>query len=167
MFISIKPFLVTSNGRGWWYKHCEKRLPLKYHSFRERSNFPRIWFRDLGFRTWCLEINHLNAHNFVKQGCFFSSRKFDDRLSSNFHRDVILCNVETPIVKASLWHSPIVSTAFKQRYEIGSRSPPKKSTGTPLLSRYNKTIGPRCMGWTCISSRANGTLGFAAVPLAP
>ena len=106
-------------GKGWWYTTFfgEKRLPLKWHSFRERSNFPRIWFRDLKLRIWGLEINHLNAHNFVWQGCFLVSllsRKFDDRLSSNFHRFVILCICwDTPTVKASLWHLPIVSTAFK------------------------------------------------------
>ena len=72
-------------------KHCEKGLPLKCHSFRERSNFPRIWFRDLRFRTWGLEINHLNAR--LTRVFFLSllSRKFDDRLSSNFHMFVILC----------------------------------------------------------------------------
>ena len=66
----------TFLGDEWWgevdgIKHCEKRLPLKCHSFGERSNFPRIWFRDLRFRTWGLEINHLNAHSFVWQGLFF------------------------------------------------------------------------------------------------
>ena len=101
-------------------KHCEKRLPLKFHSFGERSNFPRIWFRDLRFRTWGLEINHLNSHNFVWQGLFFFhyylARNFDDRLSSNFHRFVILCiRWDTPTVKASLWQLPIVSTACKGR----------------------------------------------------
>ena len=41
------------------------------------------------------------------------SRKFDDRLSSNFQRFVILCLCwETPTVKASLWQLPIVSTTF-------------------------------------------------------
>ena len=34
------------NEQGWGevdsIKHCEKRLPLKGRSFRERSNFPRI-----------------------------------------------------------------------------------------------------------------------------
>ena len=40
-------------------------------SFRERSNFPQIWFWDLRFRIWGLEIKHLKAHNFVWQGCFF------------------------------------------------------------------------------------------------
>ena len=29
------------------------------------------WFWDLKFRIWGLEINHLNAHNFVWPGCFF------------------------------------------------------------------------------------------------
>ena len=97
-------------------KHCEKRLPLKCHSFRERSNFQRIWFWDLRFRTWGLEIKHLNAHNFVWQWCFFLSllsRKFDDRLSWNFHWFVNLGTCwDTPTVKASLWQLPIVSTAF-------------------------------------------------------
>ena len=52
-----------------------------------------IW--DLRFRTWGLEINFLNAHNFMWQGCVFLSLlscKFDDRFSSNFHRFVISCN---------------------------------------------------------------------------
>ena len=31
-------------------KHCGKRLPLKCRSFQERSNFPRIGFRDLRIR---------------------------------------------------------------------------------------------------------------------
>ena len=115
----IKPYLVTSNGeRLMVKKHCEKRLPLKCHSFREKSNIPWIWFQDVRFRTWGLEINHLNAHNFVWQGWFFClllSRKFDDRLSSNFHRFVILCICwDTPTVKASLWQLPIVSTAFNE-----------------------------------------------------
>ena len=108
ILIGIKPYLVTSN---------EKQLPLKCQNFRERRTFPRIWFRDLRFRTWGLEINHQNAHNFVWQGCFFLSllsRKFDDRSSSNFHRFVILCLCwETPTVKASLWQLPIVSSAYK------------------------------------------------------
>ena len=42
------------------------------------------------------------------------SRNFDDRLSSNFHRLVILCICwDTPTVKTNLWQLPIVSTAFK------------------------------------------------------
>ena len=101
-------------GKGWWYKkHCEKQLPLKWHSFRERSNFPWIWG---------LEIKHQKAHNFVWQGCFFLSlisRNFDDRLSSNFHRFVILCICwDTPTVEASLWQLPIVSTAFNEGHQI-------------------------------------------------
>ena len=58
----------------WSYdciKHCEKRLPLQWRSFRVRSNFPPIWFQDLRFRIWGLEIKHLKAHNFVWQGCLF------------------------------------------------------------------------------------------------
>ena len=45
------------------------------------------------------------------------SRKFDDRLSSNFHRFIILCICwDTPTVKASLWQLPKVSTAFNLLY---------------------------------------------------
>ena len=66
---------LLCNGEHCWafdsIKHCDKRLPLKWCSFRERSNFTRIWFRDIGFIIWGLEIKHLKAHNFVWQGCFF------------------------------------------------------------------------------------------------
>ena len=55
--------------RGW---HCEKRLPLKWSGFRERSNFPWIWFRNLRIRIWGLGIKHLKAHSFVWQWCVFS-----------------------------------------------------------------------------------------------
>ena len=134
-------------------KHCEKRHPLKCHSFRKRSNFPRIWFRDLRFGTWGLEINHLTclkAHTFVWQGRFFLSfisRKFDDRLSSNFHRFVILCICwDTPTMKASLWQLPIVSTAFKKRLlldEIGHdvciRLKKKRNRIVTLLTHSSRT----------------------------
>ena len=52
-------------------KHCEKQLPLKWRYFQERSNFRRIWFRDLRFRIWGLEIKQLKTNNFVYQWCFF------------------------------------------------------------------------------------------------
>ena len=134
-------------GRGWWYKPCEKRLPLKCHSFRERSNFPRIWFRDLRFRTWGLEINHLNAHNFMWQGCFFLSllsRNFDDRLSSNFHRFVILCICwDTQTVKASLWQLSIVSTAFRQNWRT-SQKPGDQLKIKPTVSTTPVPKPPFC-----------------------
>ena len=44
------------------------------------------------------------------------SRKFADRLSSNFHRFVILSICwDTPTVKSSIWQLPIVSTVFKKK----------------------------------------------------
>ena len=104
-------------GRGWWYKtFYEKQLLLKRRSFRERSNFRRIWFRDLRFRIWGLEIKHMKAHNFVWQVfCLFSllSRNFDDRLSLNFHKFVILCICwYTPSEKTGLWQ---VSSVFNRQ----------------------------------------------------
>ena len=42
------------------------------------------------------------------------SRNFDDQLSSNFHRFVILCICwDTPSEKTGLWQLPIVSSVFK------------------------------------------------------
>ena len=64
---------TTLKGSGHYWQLLKPiiGIPLKCHSFRERSNFPRIRFQDLRFRTWGLEINHLNAHKFVWQ-VFFS-----------------------------------------------------------------------------------------------
>ena len=55
----------------WWC--CWRNRCNGYNCvfIQERSNFPRIWFRDLKFRIWGLEIKHQKAHNFVWQGCFF------------------------------------------------------------------------------------------------
>ena len=93
-------------------KHCEKRLPLKKRSFRERNNFPRIWFRYLRFRILGLEINHLKAHNFVWQGCFFFHYYlqlwwpieliFSQACYFMHYRFVILC-WDTSSEKTGLW----------------------------------------------------------------
>ena len=41
-------------------KHCEKRLPLQWQIvFEKKSYLPRIWFRELRFRIWGIEINNL------------------------------------------------------------------------------------------------------------
>ena len=123
IIIIIKPFLTTSNGERL-IGNIKKSSSL-WRSFRERSNFPRIWFRDLGFRSWGLEIKHLKAHNFVwpwcDKGVFFlslMSRNFDDRLSSNFHRFVISCICwDTSTVKTGLWQLPIVSRVFNNTHQ--------------------------------------------------
>ena len=59
---------------------------------------------------------HLKAHNFCDKGVFLPlfSHKFDDQLSWNFDRFVILCMCkDTPSEKTSLWQLPKVSNAFK------------------------------------------------------
>ena len=92
--------------------------------FRERSNFTRIWLKtsDLEIKV-SKSINHLKAHNFVWQWCFFLlllSCNLDDHLRLNFYRCDILCICwDTPSEKTGLWQLPIVSSAFKQRYDIG------------------------------------------------
>ena len=118
IIVSIQPYFVTSIkwGEVVTVQHCDKRLPLMWHSFRERSNFPRIWFRDPRIGFWGLEIKHLKAHNFVWQRCFFLSLScnFDDQLSgSNFHRFVIWCIYwDWPSEKIGLWQLPVVSSVF-------------------------------------------------------
>ena len=114
---------------------CEKRLPLKWCSFREESNFPRVWFRDLRIRFWGPEIKHLKGHNIL----FFLtllSNNFEDQLSSNSHRFVILCICwDTPSEKTGIWQAHgvqclkpksgkhiiivVVLICFPQIYEIG------------------------------------------------
>ena len=99
-------------------KHCEKRLPLKSHSFRERSYFPRIWFWDLRFRIWGFEIKHLKAHNIVWQGCFFfhyylaiSMTNWAQMFTQFFFFFSCTC-WDTPSEKTGLWQLPIVSIVF-------------------------------------------------------
>ena len=78
-------------------KDCEKRLSLKRRSFRKRSNFPRIWFRDLRIRFWGSRNQASESTKLRVTRVFFLSllsHNFDDQLSSNFHRFVILCIVE-------------------------------------------------------------------------
>ena len=48
----------------------KKTAPSEVTYFRERSNFPRTWFRDLGNRFWGIEIKHLKAHNSCDRGVF-------------------------------------------------------------------------------------------------
>ena len=90
--IGIYSMSIEEWGAADSIKQCKKRLPLKKHSSRERNNFPKIDFEtsDLQFEV---SNQHLKAHNFVWKGCFFLSllsRNFDDQLSSNFHRFVII-----------------------------------------------------------------------------
>ena len=53
------------------------------------------------------------------KGVAIFSRNFDDRLSSNFHRCVILCICwDTPSEKTGLWQIPMVSSVFKHWFCI-------------------------------------------------
>ena len=71
-------------------------------------------FHELDFETSDLELRSRNqasasAQLYVTRVFFLSllSRNFNDRLSSNFHRFVILCICwDTPNVKTSLWQLP-------------------------------------------------------------
>ena len=103
-------------GRDWKYKTLWSLAHSEVTLFLRNINFRRIWFRDLRFRFWGLEIKHPKAHNFVWQGFFFLSllsRNFDDQLSSNFHMFVVVCKCwDTPNEKSGLWQLPIVSSVF-------------------------------------------------------
>ena len=100
-------------------KHCEKQLPLKWRSFPERSNFPRIWFRDLRFRIRRLEIKHLKAHNFVWQGCFsfIIISQLWRPTELKFSQVCYFIHIcwDTPSEKTGLWQLTIVSRVFKTK----------------------------------------------------
>ena len=81
-----------------------------------------VIFHEFDFETSDLELevsksSIRKAHNLVWKGWFFLSllsRNFDDRLSWNFHRFVILCICwDTASEKTGRWQLPIVSTVFK------------------------------------------------------
>ena len=101
-------------------KHCEKRLPLKWRSFWERSNFTRIWFRDLRFIEFEVSKSSIWKHTTSSdKGVFFLSllsRNSDDQSSSNFHRLVIFCICwDTPSETTGLWQLPNVSSVFNPK----------------------------------------------------
>ena len=90
---------------------------VKWYSFWWKSIFPRICFRDLKFRIWGLEINHLKAHNFVWQGCFFFHYYLailTTDWAQIFTGLLFYVCWDTPSEKTGLWQLPIVSTAFKR-----------------------------------------------------
>ena len=84
------------------------------YSFRERSNLQRIWFQDLRLR---MNLRSRNQASSCDKFFFFLSlisRNFGDRLSSNFHRFVILCICrDTPSDRTGLEQLPMVSRVFK------------------------------------------------------
>ena len=54
-----------------YYKTLWETAQSEVGSFRERSNCPRVWYRDLRIRIWGLEIKHLKAHLLRVTRCFF------------------------------------------------------------------------------------------------
>ena len=116
--ISIEPYLVTSNWERLMVSNIVRNGTLWSDIvFKKEVICTWIWFQDLGFRIWSLEINHLNAHNFVWQGLFFfhyylapSMTDWAQILSSRF---VILCIMLRSSEKSGLWQFPVVSCDFK------------------------------------------------------
>ena len=65
----------------------KKRLPLTWHSFREKSNFSRTWFRDLKFRI--LRSRNLASESTQLRVTRFFFLSFISQLRrpiENFHR---------------------------------------------------------------------------------
>ena len=80
-----------------------------------------VIFHEFDFETSVIELE-VSKSNIWKHttlcdnGVFLTliSRNFDDQLSSNVHRFVILCICwDTPSEKTGLWQLPIVSSVFK------------------------------------------------------
>ena len=85
-----------------------------------------VIFHEFDFETSSLELevskSSIKKHTTLcDKGVFLSllSRNFDDQLSSNFHRFVILCICwDTQSEKTGLWQLPKVSNVFKQKYKL-------------------------------------------------
>ena len=123
IIIGIKPYFVTSNGESLVVQNIVRNGSLwSGVVFRERSNFPHIWFGDLKLRTWGLEIKHLKAHNSVWQGCFFFHYYLATSMTNwalkYLHRFDILCICwDTASGKTVLWQLPIVSSIFNRKWK--------------------------------------------------
>ena len=64
------------------------------------------------------QLRFRNQAKLVRKGCVFPplfSCNFDDQLSSNFHRFVILCISVHQVRWLCLWQLPIESSVFKSR----------------------------------------------------
>ena len=99
-------------GRGWW--NIVRNGSLWSAIFFEKE----VIFHEFDIETSDLELevskSSVRKHTTLcdKDVFFLSllSRNFDDWLSSNFHRFVILCICwDTPSEKTGLWQLPIVS----------------------------------------------------------
>ena len=112
-----------------------KKKLKKLQTMREMASFwsdivfeKEVIFLEFDFETSELVFEVLKssickAHKFVWRGCFFLpllSHNFNDQLSSNFHRFVILCICwDTASEKTGLWQLPIVASGFKQTNQPG------------------------------------------------
>ena len=118
------------------------------------------WFRDL---SWGLE-----KHTTCATKVFFLplfSRNFDDQLSSNLHRFVILCIIrwDTPSEKTGLWKLPKESSAFKRKKvkkkrKISTSSVLRKSVAIvknhqPLVLSLYKSTASWGSNWTFVKSK--------------
>ena len=95
-------------------KQCEKQLPLKCHSLLEKE----VIFHEFDFETLEFEVlkSSIWKHTTCVSRVFFLSLlscNFDDALSSNFHRFVILPICwHTLNEKTGLWQLSRVSTEW-------------------------------------------------------
>ena len=107
IIVGMKIYLVTNNGELLIVSNIERNGSLWSNVFFEKalifhSNMKRLPEVFYNF------LMHQKAQYFVHQGC-----NFDDRLSPNFDRFVILCICwDAPSEKTDLWQLLKVSSAF-------------------------------------------------------
>ena len=117
----MKPDLVTSNGERLIIQNIVRNGSLWSSVVFEKE----VIFHEFDLETSDSEFE-VSKSSIWKRATlcdhgatrvFFLSLiscNFDDRLSSNFHRFVILCICwDTPTLKTSLWQLAIVSSVFK------------------------------------------------------
>ena len=115
--ISLKPYLVTSNGERLVVQNVVRKGSLWSEVFFEKE----VIFNEFVFETSDLEfeIKHLEAHNFVWQVCFFF-HSYRATSTTNwaqiFTGSLFYACWDTPSEKAGLWQLPQVSSVFNPLY---------------------------------------------------
>ncbi len=115
--MTIKTYLIKSTGEMLIHITLLEITPLWSNGVLEkRAHFqPKniIWE---GLQAWSLSQASESTQFYATSVCFLSlfSCNFDDQLSPNFHRFVILCICwNTPSEDTGLWQLPKVYPAFK------------------------------------------------------
>ena len=153
----MKPDLVTSYGERLIIQNIVRNGSLWSSVVFEKE----VIFHEFDLETSDLEFDVSKSSiwkhtTLCDNGVFLSfiSLNFDDQLSSNVYRFVILCILcrHTQAEKTGLWQLPIVSSVFKRviAYSTFKKMPKKRSEFSGHFCICNRVRGyAKTVRWTC------------------